>query len=305
MLRKVYKRLKLILSQLSLVLKSLWYFLFSLFRVLPGLKFDFYGRLLGFKYFLKKKRFCPLLVNPVSSVRYFEFGFIARNIPMKKGAKILDVSSPWLFGMWVVKYNEVDYSYINPDEREFSEIKPFININNGKGSYMFSAQDALGLSYKDCTFDYIVSISVIEHISGSGDSRAISEMWRVLKPGGKLILTFPVMRIYEEEYRNENIYSLPNVNKKDDSYFFQRFYDENTIATRLLSHLSGYKVEARELFGEIEDGFFKEHEKRWISGGLKETVKDPWYMATKMQRYSHIGGLTGLGVMGLSIQKVA
>jgi SAM-dependent methyltransferase len=247
--------------------------------------------------------FCPLLVNPVSSVRYFEFDFVSKNINLNKGMKVLDVSSPWLFGMWAVKKHDIDYVYLNPDEREFSEIESFLDINKGKGSYAFSIQDATKLPYPDCIFDTVISISVIEHISGRGDSSAISEMWRILKPGGRLLLTFPVMSSYDEEFRNENIYSLPDIEEKGDSYFFQRFYDETAIAERLLGHLKSFKIEVTELFGEIDKGFFKNYEKRWISEGLKETVKDPWLMVNGMKQYELLESMPGLGVMGISIVK--
>jgi SAM-dependent methyltransferase len=305
LMRKTFIRLKKLLNQLNLVVRASWYLLLSTSRELTGLEFDLFGRLLGIKYLFMKKRFSALLINPVSSVRYFEFDFVARNIPFRKGLKILDVSSPWLFGFWAVKNQEVDYVYINPDKREFSGIRTFMEIGKGKGIYEFFEQDATELPYPDCIFDVIVSISVIEHISGNGDSRAVTEMWRILKPGGRLILTIPVMCNYEEDYRSENVYSLPDVEQNDGSYFFQRYYDETAITERLLGQLKGCNLEVSELFGEIEKGFFKDYEKRWISGGIKETVKDPWLMTTKMKRYAHLCELPGLGVMGLSLQKIA
>ena len=90
---------------------------------------------------------------------------------------------------------------------------------------------------------------------------------------------------------------------KNDSFFFQRFYDEISIEQRLLRYLPGYQIEAKELFGEIDVGFFRDYEKRWIEDGLAETVKDPWYMATKMRNFPTIDALPGLGVMGLVLQK--
>lgn len=302
-MRKYFIHLKNLLNQLILVVRASWYLPRSFIRGLSGLKFDAYGRLLGIKYIFKKKKFCSLLVNPVSSVRYFEFDFVSRCLPLKKEMKVLDVSSPWLFGLWTAKNHKVDYVYINPDKREFAAIREFLDIDKGKGSYMFSAQDATKLPYPDCIFDAIVSISVIEHISENGDSKAITEMWRTLKPGGQLILTFPVMRTYEDEYRNNNVYSLPSVEQKNDLYFFQRFYDETAIKKRMLDHLPSHKIEKSELFGEIDKGFFRDYEKRWISDGLKETVRDPWLMVTSMKQYESLESMPGLGVMGVSIVK--
>ncbi len=47
----------------------------------------------------------------------------------------------------------------------------------------------LNIPFSDNTFDYIVSSEVIEHIPQPLD--AIDELYRVLKPGGKLVLSTP------------------------------------------------------------------------------------------------------------------
>ncbi len=53
----------------------------------------------------------------------------------------------------------------------------------------YEKNDALNLSYPDGTFDLIVSCEVIEHV---GDPRRmLAEIHRVLRPGGRAVLTFP------------------------------------------------------------------------------------------------------------------
>ncbi len=49
--------------------------------------------------------------------------------------------------------------------------------------------DALELPYGDGTFDCVVASEVLEHVPA--DDRAISELVRVLKPGGALAITVP------------------------------------------------------------------------------------------------------------------
>ena len=53
----------------------------------------------------------------------------------------------------------------------------------------FSVQDLTSLNFEDNFFDAVTCISVLEHIKPGSDTKAISELIRVLKPGGKLILT--------------------------------------------------------------------------------------------------------------------
>jgi SAM-dependent methyltransferase len=53
-------------------------------------------------------------------------------------------------------------------------------------------------------FDLITCISVLEHIPDH--KKAISEMIKLLKPGGHLVLTFP----YNEKQYIDNVYKLPD-----------------------------------------------------------------------------------------------
>lgn len=69
------------------------------------------------------------------------------------------------------------------------------------------------LPFRDGTFDYVVSFQVIEHIAD--DRRFVSEIYRVLRKGGKFIVTTPnrPMSItrnpwHVREYTSEELYML-------------------------------------------------------------------------------------------------
>src|SRR3989344_4552982 len=47
-------------------------------------------------------------------------------------------------------------------------------------------------SYKSNFFDGIVCISVLEHFKGRQLNKAVNEMYRILKPGGVMVMGFPV-----------------------------------------------------------------------------------------------------------------
>ena len=49
--------------------------------------------------------------------------------------------------------------------------------------------DALDLPYRDGTFDCVIASEILEHVPA--DDRAIRELVRVLKPGGRLAVTVP------------------------------------------------------------------------------------------------------------------
>lgn len=53
----------------------------------------------------------------------------------------------------------------------------------------YEANDALNLTYPDAHFDLVVSCEVIEHVGKP--ERMVAEIYRVLKPGGIAVMTFP------------------------------------------------------------------------------------------------------------------
>ncbi|MBO0865178.1 MAG: class I SAM-dependent methyltransferase [Mycobacterium sp.] len=52
-----------------------------------------------------------------------------------------------------------------------------------------AAGDALALPYPDCTFDCVIASEILEHVPA--DDTVIDELIRVLKVGGKLVVTVP------------------------------------------------------------------------------------------------------------------
>ncbi len=57
--------------------------------------------------------------------------------------------------------------------------------------------------YEDNTFDFLICSHVLEHVED--DRKAISELYRVLKPGGKGIVMVPILLSLEADYENPEI----------------------------------------------------------------------------------------------------
>jgi SAM-dependent methyltransferase len=49
--------------------------------------------------------------------------------------------------------------------------------------------DGVALPFPDGSFDIVVSISTLEHIPGNGDTRVMREAARVVRPGGRVVVT--------------------------------------------------------------------------------------------------------------------
>lgn len=57
------------------------------------------------------------------------------------------------------------------------------------GETLVLIQDVTDLSFEDSSFDYVLSFDVLEHVPDY--SAALGEMYRVLRPGGQIVLSAP------------------------------------------------------------------------------------------------------------------
>jgi len=142
----------------------------------------------------------------------------------------------------------------------------------------FLQSDVRNLPYSDCTFDVITAVSVIEHIGlfkpqvndpvlplidKNGDLDAFKEMLRVLKPGGKLIITFPYGKeeklILNNEARCYNSKSLlrfgkiaKKVNSECYEYQFEDFAEycsyPKPYTARVIDRIVGNLTSRQERF---------------------------------------------------------
>lgn len=115
--------------------------------------------------------------------------------------------------------------------------------------------DFLQNSLPEGSFDVITNISVIEHFEGNTDEKAMEQSARLLKPGGKYLLSTLVNEGHFREFRlRQNVYGS---NYTTEPVFFQRHHDVESFNKRVV-RASGMKEIHRQYFGEY--GFqFLEH----------------------------------------------
>ena len=97
------------------------------------------------------------------------------------------------------------------------------------------------IPYPENYFDKIFSISVLEHIPYDGDTEALKQILRVLKPGGIAVITLPAFRNYIEEWISSKSFYWKSVTNANGAVFYQRKYDLQTIYSRLL--VNGGKID--------------------------------------------------------------
>ena len=90
-----------------------------------------------------------------------------------------------------------------------------------RDTFVAQREDATRLSFADSSVDFVTAVSTIEHIPGDGDVRSMAEFVRVLRPGGRLVVTVPTADDYIE---NQSTFYYAG---------FERRYDAPALQTRL------------------------------------------------------------------------
>lgn len=285
------------------LLKEKFYWQKTKKNKLLGNDFYYFGKSIARKLLFKGIISPKLFLNPVSIVRYFEYDFAMKNLgSIEKVKNVLDISSPYLFGFYCANKLNFNYTYLNPDVNDLTLVKRYSSKVLNNTNYKAETGDATKLNYPNNSFDSVITISVIEHINNDGDADAMKEMWRVLKPSGVLILTFPVSKSFNIEYSESDTYGL-NVDKMKDKFFFQRVYDEKSIKERLLNNIQDFTILEQQIFGETEYGFYSKYSERWKKKGLSETVKDPYYISKYFNYLNAFNEIKDSAVIGLTLRK--
>jgi ubiquinone/menaquinone biosynthesis C-methylase UbiE len=176
-----------------------------------------------------------LILEPCNYWRNVEVPAVLSHLDVRAGERVLDIGSPKLPSLfiWHRLGAEVWATDLFPYFfKEYSHYKERLQNNTSSQTYHIEAQDARKLTYTDAYFDKVFSISVLEHIEDNGDSLAMREIARVLKPGGLCCLTVPAGLDYSEETIAEEIYYKKPMDGKP--IFYQRHYDWEALRKRLV-----------------------------------------------------------------------
>lgn len=105
---------------------------------------------------------------------------------------------------------------------------------------------------------------MIEHIPGEGDATAMSELARVLRPGGMLVLTFPFASEARDVHVDHNLYGQ---RYEGTPLFFYRHYSPDTLEPRLL---------AASHFGVDDRAYWTKQGVQSAQAGLHRLVPARW-----------------------------
>ena len=166
--------------------------------------------------------------EPKADVRIFEYSFVLQRLLNLPKGRVLDVGCASGINFLAPTLATLGWQVYGIDGRNFRLNYP---------GFHFIIGEITRMPFPDKEFDAIYIVSTLEHIGPGGeggiygvdkadaDFRAVSEMRRVLKPGGILLVTVP--------------FGHPRVIKK-----WQRIYDES----RLLTLFDGWQIQQRLCF---------------------------------------------------------
>jgi SAM-dependent methyltransferase len=191
------------------------------------------------------------LLLPVSYWRIAEFAYVWRRLAGLRGARVLDLGSPKDLAAILARDRGCAVTAVDilPEAVALSErhAKAQGLDGRGPGKVQSEVQDGRRLSYADATFDAAYSVSVLEHIPDRGDTTAMEELVRVVRPGGLAVVTTPYDTAYRETFVQESVYERTQVGS--EPVFFERHYDDAALTERLLGATDAELVD-QEFWGE-------------------------------------------------------
>lgn len=103
-----------------------------------------------------------------------------REMALPRGARVLHFAAePWVRGWFEARGAE----YLTADVNDLFDLQ----------------LDIEAMDLPDGSFDLVMANHVLEHVD---DARALSEMHRVLRPGGQAVITVPMIEGWDETYEN-------------------------------------------------------------------------------------------------------
>jgi SAM-dependent methyltransferase len=210
------------------------------------------GTLRDFVRFALQVGIREVLRGHMDYVRCIEFPLVFRHLALEPGGRLLDVGSGLShFPLYVASRTDTRVVALDASQRVMwqKDLEARL-VRHGivaSGRLEVMVGDARDTGLPGGEFDYVSLISTIEHIEGDGDSVAIHELARLLKPGGRLVLTVPYnYDCYRDFWVSDDTYTSIYRGRQ---LFFQRHYDDEALSKRLVEP-SGLRLKTKLIFGE-------------------------------------------------------
>lgn len=271
----------------------------------PGLRYRLDCARLGLRLLWNRKvpisygDLYSLFVWPLNSTRYFEFAFMGDGMAKRLTARYLDVSSPRLFPIiLLLKKPEVFAELLNPDAPDLTGTGRYVEALHLEKRCSLRACVLSGARLAPGSFDVVTSMSVVEHIPQ--DSETVQQMWNLLKPGGRLLLTLPCAAQASEQYANRDSYGLLAPDE-EGYFFFQRLYDQRLLEERIF-RITGEPIR-HLIYGEKYRDTLRKNLDQKRGDPRYPYWREPYMMGQNFRYFNELAELPGEGVIALEFEK--
>ena len=127
-------------------------------------------------------------------------------------------------------------------------------LSNGRFNIL--EEDFRKASFPNASFDLVTAVSVVEHIEEDGDSEAIAKIYRLLKPGGRFLMSSPYNHDKPDDYYMKR--SVYGQTPQNGEFFFQRQYGSETLKKRIID-AAPFVVEKQFYAGHYDHFNFAKH----------------------------------------------
>jgi SAM-dependent methyltransferase len=198
---------------------------------------------LGLRHLLRRGYLREAVVRavvPLEPSRYLELPWAWEELRARPGRRVLDLASPKLLAVALARDG---YEVVSVDALD-REIDTWQTLAGAERLLTLRVGDGRRLPFPDGSFDHAYSVSVLEHIAEPGDEQALRELSRVVRPGGRVLISLPYAERYREDWRDRPAYA--DHGDVGGRHFFQRWYDRERL-DRLVASAPELEPVSREL----------------------------------------------------------
>jgi SAM-dependent methyltransferase len=269
----------------------------ALFSKAPGIAVHLKCTLMGLRMLLLRRlpvrTALSLIFFPMDSTRYFEFHEVFKSLANVRFTNYLDVSSPRAVPLMLLEHRrDAVANLLNPDRMDLEKTEQLAAALKLSDRCIFSNQTIETAALEANSFDLITCLSVLEHIPDDG--KAVENMWLLLRPGGRLVLTLPCMACPLEQFISRNDYGV--LSPESDGYtFWQRYYDEERLQS-VIFNVTGLPARSAVYGERIYGLFFRNASAKRLLGVLYPFWRESYMMAREYLYFQRICDLPGEGV---------
>lgn len=186
-----------------------------------------------------------LLLAPLGYWRAPVAGPLLRSLPPR--GRVLDVGSPKVLAFTVAASTDLDVVATDlGDARGLDRWRErYRRAFRGRGNLALVPADGRCLPFPAASFHLAFAVSVLEHVPGDGDARAVAELHRVLVPGGVAVVEVPFGTRYQEVRRRRHRMNELGQASPGEPTFEERRYDSEALGERLLGAAPFEELERR------------------------------------------------------------